>query len=144
MAIPKLNSNQLKAICDILADTSEGLTGSVIGSLLHQCGIPDPNPGITKRDRLFSALHAKQERDACATNVVAFIQTAMDPVRFVNNHNWFNDLRDQLNQALAFSGYQLGEDGKLKAVTQAQTLSEADERAGRLRAELTRRRVHHD
>jgi uncharacterized protein (TIGR02391 family) len=143
-AIPKLNDNQLQAICDILADTTGGLTGSVIGTLLHQCKITDPEPSITKRHRLFAALQAKQERDGCANNVLAFIHAAMDPVRFVNNHDWFNDLRGQLNRALAFSGYQLGEDGKLKEVTQAQTLSEADERAGRLRAELTRRRVHHD
>jgi uncharacterized protein (TIGR02391 family) len=32
----------------------------------------------------------------------------------------------------------------LRSVTEARTLSEAQERAGRLRAELTRRKVHHD
>lgn len=143
-AIPKLNENQLQAICDILADTSGGLTGSVIATLLSRCEIPDPQPGITKRHRLFAALDAKQARDGCANNVLAFIQTAMDPVRFVSNRDWFDTLREQLNQALAFSGYQLGEDGKLRLVAQARTLSEAEERAGRLRAELMRRRVHHD
>jgi uncharacterized protein (TIGR02391 family) len=143
-AIPKLNANQLQAICDILADTTGGLTGSVIGTLLHQCEIPDPDPSITKRHRMFAALHAKQERDGCANNVLAFIHAAMDPVRFINNRDWFNSLRDQLNQALAFSGYQLGADGQLKVVAQARTLSEAEERAGRLRAELTQRKVHHD
>ena len=74
---------------------------------------------MTKRHRLFAALNAKQERDGCANNVLTFIHAAMDPVRFVNNRNWFNELRDQLNQALAFSGYQLGEDGKLNARTYA-------------------------
>jgi len=99
---------------------------------------------MTKRHRLFAALNAKQERDGCANNVLTFIHAAMDPVRFVNNRNWFNELRDQLNQALAFSGYQLGEDGKLNPVTQARTLTEADERAGRLRAGLQARKVHPD
>jgi hypothetical protein len=59
--IPELNDNQLQAICDILADTSGGLTGAVIATLLSRCEIPDPQPGITKRHRLFAALKAKQE-----------------------------------------------------------------------------------
>jgi len=45
---------------------------------------------------------------------------------------------------LAFSGIHLGEDGKLRPVTQARTLSEAQERAGRLRSKLIERNVHHD
>ena len=60
-AIPKLNETHLKAICDILGRTSEGLVGSQIGALLQRCGIDDPSPGITKRDRLFGALRAMRE-----------------------------------------------------------------------------------
>src|SRR5205823_2699985 len=45
---------------------------------------------------------------------------------------------------LAFAGLNLGEDGKLKPVTQARTLNEAQERASRLKSELLRRKVHHD
>ncbi len=143
-AIPKLEETRLQAICRVIGDTAEGLTGSQIGQLLSGCGIDDPSPGITKRDRLFDALRAKQDRDGCANNVVAFIQTALDPVRFIGNAAGFGAFRDRLNEALAFSGLHLGEDGKLQAVTQARTLDEAQERAGRLRSELTRRKVHPD
>jgi uncharacterized protein (TIGR02391 family) len=139
-----LSDNQLEAVCLVLGDTATGLTGTQIGTLLARCGIDDPLPGITKRKRLFEALHAKQKHDTCANNVLAFIQTAMDPARFVGNAESFGTIRDRLNEALAFSGFQLGEDGKLKAVTQAQTLTQAQERAGRLKAELTRRKVHSD
>jgi len=93
---------------------------------------------------LFDALRAKQERDGCANNVLAFVQTALDPVRFIGNTAGFAAFRDRLNEALAFSGLHLGEDGKLQAVAQARTLDEAQERAGRLRSELARRRVHSD
>ncbi len=143
-AIPKLDDTHLQVICGILADTDTGLTGTQIGQLLRRCNIDDPSPGITKRDRLFDALQRKQERDGCSNNVIAFIQTALDPVRFVGNARGFTDFRDRLNEALAFSGYSLGEDGKLRPVTQARTLDEAQQRAGRLRAELTRRQVHYD
>src|SRR5712692_824896 len=143
-AIPKLEETRLQAICGVIGDTAEGLTGSEIGQLLTRCGIDDPMPGMTKRHRLFEALRAKQDRDGCANNVVAFIQTALDPVRFIGNAAGFAAFCDRLNEALAFSGLHLGEDGKLQAVTQARTLDEAQERAGRLRSELARRKVHHD
>jgi uncharacterized protein (TIGR02391 family) len=142
--IPRLNETHLHAICSILGDTNEGLTGTQIGQLLQRCGIDDPSPGITKRDRLFDALRAKQERDGCANNILAFVETALDPVRFIGNAAGFATFRDRLNEALAFSGLHLGEDGKLQAVAPARTLDEAQERAGRLRSELARRRVHHD
>ncbi len=143
-AIPKLEETRLQAICQVIGDTAEGLTGSQIGQLLARCGIDDPSPGNTKRDRLFDALRAKQERDGCANNILAFVQTALDPVRFIGNAAGFAAFRDRLNEALAFSGLHLGEDGKLQAVSQARTLDEAQERAGRLRSELARRKVHHD
>jgi uncharacterized protein (TIGR02391 family) len=143
-AIPKLEETRLQAICGVLGDTAEGLTGSEIGQLLARCGIDDPMPDMTKRHRLFEALRAKQDRDGCANNVLAFVQTALDPVRFISNPAGFAAFRDRLNEALAFSGLHLGEDGKLQAVSQARTLDEAQERAGRLRSELARRKVHHD
>jgi uncharacterized protein (TIGR02391 family) len=143
-SIPRIDETHLQVISAILGDTNEGLTGTEIGQLLRRCHIEDPSPGITKRDRLFDALRAKQERDGCANNVLAFIHTALDPVRFVSNPQRFSEFQNRLNAALAFSGYQLGEDGKLRVVTQARTLNEAQQRAGRLRAELTRRHVHHD
>ena len=50
-----------------------------------------------------------------------------------------------LNEALAFCGMTLGEDGKLREGSQAaQTLGEAQARAGRLRKALADRGVHSD
>src|SRR5256885_2265957 len=106
-AIPKLSETRLQAVCDILADTSTGLTGTEITQLLGRCNINDPSPGITKRHRLLQALQEKQERDGCSNNVLAFIQTALDPVRFVGNPTEFAAFRDRLNEALAFSGFHL-------------------------------------
>jgi uncharacterized protein (TIGR02391 family) len=142
--ISKIDENRLQAVCDVIGDTSAGLTGSEIGQLLQQCNIPDSEPGITKRKRLFAALKAKQDRDDCANNVLAFVQTALDPVRFVGNQSAFSAFRGQINEVFAFSGLHLGEDGKLRQVSQARTLPEAQERAGRLRSELMRRQVHQD
>jgi uncharacterized protein (TIGR02391 family) len=143
-AIPKIDETHLEAICAILADTSTGLTGSEISRLLDRCQIDDPHPGITKRHRLFAALQAKQNRDGCGNNVIAFLHAFMEPVRFVGVPQEFERFRSELNEVLAFSGLNIGQDGKLKPVTQAKTLTEAQERASRLKSELLRRKIHHD
>jgi len=142
--VPPFDDNVLEKICDILGDTYEGLTGSEIGGLLRRLGIEDPSPMMTKRKRLFEALKKRQERDRCGNNVVAFIYAAMDPVRYVGMEERFERFRSQLNKVLAFAGYQLGEDGKLYTASPAKTLTEAEERANRLREELRRRKVHPD
>ncbi|OGS00026.1 MAG: TIGR02391 family protein [Elusimicrobia bacterium RIFCSPLOWO2_12_FULL_59_9] len=141
---PIFEETRLQSICDVLADTSAGLTGSEIGRILSGLSISDPFPGNTKRHRLYEALKNRQRQDGCGNLVVAFIYRAMDPVRYTSDRGGFESRRDELNKVLAFCGYKLGEDGKLRSQTAARTLSEAEERASRLKAALQRRDVHHD
>jgi len=115
-AIPKLNETHLKALCDVIGETTTGLTGSQIGLV-----------GFTKRNRLFEALRARQERDACANHVLAFVQTLMDPVRFVGKQQDFDRFKAELNAVLVFCGFQVGENGRLRTIPPARTLSEAQE-----------------
>ncbi len=143
MALPTFQEAHLQRICDVLGDTSSGLTGSEIGRLLGRLGIADGTTS-TKRHRMFEALSNRQRRDQCGNLVGAFIQEAMNPVQYTGNREYFEDKRGELNEVLAFCGYELGEDGKLLPRSSAKTLTEAEERAGRLRAELRRRSVHHD
>jgi uncharacterized protein (TIGR02391 family) len=143
-AIPKIDDAKLEAICAVLGDTAAGLTGSEIGRLLSRCSIDDPMPSMTKRHRLFEALSSRQMKDSCANNVLAFIQTAIDPVRFHGKYGEFQDLRGRLNEVLSFAGFNIGEDGKLREIPKSQTLDEAQARAGRLRQLLVQRRVHPD
>jgi uncharacterized protein (TIGR02391 family) len=142
--IPGFDEVALRAICDILGDTSSGLTGSEIGQLLQACSIEDPNPTQTKRYRLFEALNGQQRQDGCGNNIVAFIYAAMNPIRYTRERELFEDRRSQLNQVLSFCGLSLSEDGKLRKVAASRTLSEAQERANRLHKELMNRNVHLD
>jgi uncharacterized protein (TIGR02391 family) len=134
----------LRAICDILADTSTGLTGSEIGQLLQGCSIDDPNPTGTKRYRLFDALHQQLCRDNCGNNVIAFIHAAMNPVRYTRLPDVFESRRSQLNQVLSFSGLNLRADGKLQRIRVGKTLSDAQRRANKLHRVLSTRNVHPD
>jgi uncharacterized protein (TIGR02391 family) len=142
--IPSLDDNTLRAICDVIGDTSVGLTGSEIGRLLAQQGIADIEPMITKRHRLFSALQSKQKKDRCANNILAFVQIVMDPVRYSGAPESFEQRRDGLNVILALRGFELKQDGKIAKVDQVHTLTEAQKKANHLHAKLTERRVHHE
>ena len=83
--IESIDEGVLERICDVLGDTSSGLAGSEIGRFLKDLAINDPTPGMTKRQRLFEALRARQRQDRCANPVIAFIQRAMEPVRYTAN-----------------------------------------------------------
>lgn len=142
--VEAFDQTHLRAICDLLGETSAGLTGSEITQLLRGCGIDDPAPSLTKRHRLFEALASRQKQDGCGNHVVAFISAAMNPVRYVGHTDLFEERRVRLNQVLCFAGLSLGEDGGLRFVTAARTLDEAEQRAGKLRSQLLSRNVHPD
>jgi DNA-binding transcriptional MerR regulator len=74
MPVPSFQLNILERLCDVLADTSTGFTGSEIGKFLKQLSIADPLPDTTKRHRLYEALRQRQETDGS----VATLQVARD------------------------------------------------------------------
>lgn len=140
-AIPAMDSAHLEAVCKVLGDTANGLTGGEIERLLQGRGIADPGP-ITKWQRLHQALFAQQARDRCANNVVAFIADAMAPARYLNSRQLFETRRAALNAALAFVGMSVRDDGNVERRDVAKTLSEAEGRASLLRRALQDRKVH--
>lgn len=143
-AIPCIDETHLEAICEVLGATEGGLTGSEIGRYLREFGIEDPEPNNTKRIRLFAALRARQRRDGCSNNALAFIKKVMNPVLYHSSASGHADFRSRLNRPLAFAGYQVSENGEIVPVTPARTVTEAEQRADRLQSELQRRRVHPD
>lgn len=144
MIVPPFEPGRLQAICDAIAETSVGLTGSEIGMLLRNSGIPDPEPSMTKRHRLFAALNARQQQERSGSAVVLFLQQAMDPARYVGAGDQFNFRLEQLNAILSFDGYVIGKDGKARQRTATRTLDEAEDRATKLATELRRRGAHPD
>ena len=144
MAIPELPLPVLEQLSNVLADTSTGLTGSQIGRYLRECGIPDPEPSMTKRVRLFNALRQKQVIDRCANNVVAFIQASFSPVLHTNAHGYFDLKRSEINKVLIFVGIEFTEAGQMKPVKSVDNLRDAALRADRLRHLLQDRGVHAD
>ncbi len=144
MKIPSFNEAILEQACNVLGDTSTGLTGSEIGRYLRECGINDPNPGMTKRIRLYEALLARQRSDGCANHVCSFIQRVMNPVLHVRSPGYFESQQSELNRVLSFEGLRLNDEGKLERCKQARTISDAQAAADQLRNKLVERGVHSD
>ena len=138
MVIQSFSESLLRQIGNSLENAA---THKELTALLAECRIAEQG-GNPKWERTLLALSARQKQDGCANNVVAFIQATMNPVRFVGRQKHLSDIRHRLNEVLAFGGFQVGDDGKLRQVAFARTLDEATERAGRLRRALSQRNVH--
>jgi uncharacterized protein (TIGR02391 family) len=142
-AIDPLPSGVLRRICAVLGDTAEGLTGREIAALLQEARIDDPGE-MTKKDRLFEALSVRQAKDGASNAVLACLKIALSPARFLDAPEAFDLWRDPINEALAFVGLVVTEDGTIKHLARAaSTLSEARTRANRFREALRTRGVHH-
>jgi uncharacterized protein (TIGR02391 family) len=133
-----------------LARTEGGLTNKQIDELLVASGVPDPTPPappgtyvmLSKRDRVFNALTARQRHDRCGNAVLLFVGKALAPVRFHEAPDAFEELLGEVNLPLAFAGYYVDEAGKVRPKPPAETLSDARRRAMRLLTQLLDRGAH--
>jgi uncharacterized protein (TIGR02391 family) len=142
--IEAFDAGQLEGICKVLGNTEEGLSGSEISQLLRVSQIDDPQPSLTKWKRLFEALYTCQIRETCGNSIVRFIYAACAPSRYVGQQEKFENRRESLNAVLVLCGYKLHPNGKLQKTNKATSLSEAAQRAGKLKEELLKRTVHPD
>lgn len=147
---PTIDESVVRSVCDVLGRTHDGLTNKEISELLAACRIHDPTPAptqntyvaINKRDRLFRALTARQRKDCCGNAVLVFIRRALAPVRFHEATASFDALREEVNVPLAFAGFYMDDGGQMRRKARAATLSEARQRAMRLRSQLVDREAH--
>lgn len=140
--IELFDAQHLKAACKILADTQLGLTGSEIGYILADCRLKDLDPQITKWKRLFNALAEAQNQHQVGNHLIMFITRALNPVSYSRDKNIFNWRKNELNIILAFSGFQVGDDGKVRRTAKEATLKGALARANALKNALEDRKAH--
>jgi hypothetical protein len=134
---PPFEAVALEKLSPILG---EMMTGDEMGRFLRAARISDESPQSTKWRRLLDNLTRAQAKEKSGAPLVRFIYHAMSPVRFTDDPAVFEASRATINVALALVGLHLREDGKLARVRRARTLTEAEERADRLRVKLRERR----
>ena len=156
MNIP-LNGQQLKAICDALADTDRGLTKTELSHLLQQCQIPLVDDGrssnaygyilgLNKRKWLYNCFAESINKKQSYENIYDFIERAMNPISYTNesSRDRYIFIFEEINKALLLIGLEVTKEGRVTQVVQAKTLDEVDRRVNNLRRQLYYRAIHHE
>lgn len=143
--LPPIDQMTLMAIAELCAKLRTGekeTTGGEINHMLLSADLPNPTPEITKQTRIYNAFAKFQNEHQASNNICKFIRLMYSPSRFVNHLDAYREALSPLNKQLAFIGLELQEDGQLHRVNKATTLSEAEQRAQRLKQQLLLRNVH--
>jgi len=152
-----LNEQQLKAICNVLADTNQGLTKTELTHLLEQCQISVMDDGkssngftytigLNKRDWLYNCFANEINSHKSFERIFIFIEKALNPVSYTNetSRQKYHFLFEGINKVLLLIGLNISNEGKLTEVAQAKTLDEVDRRVNNLRRQLYNRAIHHE
>ncbi|GLY99854.1 TIGR02391 family protein [Actinoplanes sp. NBRC 103695] len=131
------------SVCDVIAQTDRpGLTVTELELALVPARLDHLDEGPNKRTRLLTTLHNAQVRRGTGNTLIAFINAAMSPSRYVRDPQRFDQLRGELNAVLVLYGLRINEQGQLARGPSATTLSEAARFSGELLSELRRRGCH--
>jgi len=139
---PNIQSYHLDSICEIIANTSDGLTGTEISKLLGDCRLDDIDPLNSKRKRLYNAFAKYQNNNQCSNKILNFLTTAMQPARYLGKEELFYFRLNELNKSLSFIGLELTNEAKFRKVNKATTLTDAQQRASHYKSKLELRKVH--
>jgi uncharacterized protein (TIGR02391 family) len=132
-------SHILESISRTLGDN---LTGSQISKILQDSKIEDAEPNGTKWRRLYNSFVNWQNKEQCSNHILNFITNSLNPVLYVGKEPHFHDSRIEINKRLSFAGFEVGETGKLKKISKSTTITEAEERANKLKYKLQSRNIH--
>lgn len=157
MTAKMLDQQQLKAVCDVLAHTSEGFSKSELSGLLQQSQITLIDDGkssngytytlgLNKRDWLYNCLANEINTNKSLQRVFDFISKALNPVAFTvqRNREKYLHILEETNKVLLLAGLSVSKEGKVVDVVQAKTLDEVDRRMNHLKRELYNRAIHNE
>lgn len=153
----KIDEQQLKALCDVIAETSLGLTKTELTRLLEQSNIGVMEDGsfnngvvyrygLNKRDWLYNCLANEINKSKNLIRVYIFIEKALNPVAFIGDkkRDQYRFLLEGSNKVLLLAGIEVTKDGKLIEVVKATTLDEVDRRVNSLQRQLYNRAIHEE
>lgn len=117
-------------------------TGSQISDLFATCKLIDDS-GVSTKWRRIDAVLKKTQKETCSPNtILRFIKEAFSPVRFIDKKEEFETNKAKMNQILAFSGIEVGNDGEIRQVTVSTTIDNAQSRTRLLYQKLYDRGAH--
>jgi uncharacterized protein (TIGR02391 family) len=151
----KIGQEQLKALCNIIAETNTGLTKSELTLVIGQSDIAAVDDGkrnngftytigLNKRNWLYNCLVNEINQSKSWAKVYIFIESAFNPARYTtyDKRTQFESMRESANKVLLLAGIEIQATGKLRSVVQATTLDEVDRRVNSLNKRLYDRAIH--
>jgi uncharacterized protein (TIGR02391 family) len=138
-SIPPFSEGQIEALAKLLGECG---TGDDISRVFKNRGMVDNSGQSTKWKRIYWVFINCQNQHHCGNKIVDFIQSFLDPSRFVERIDEFEANRQKLNTILSFSGLEYGKDGKFHYCESAKTLDEAEKRVRTIRAKFQGRQIH--
>ena len=138
-AIPPFSEGQIEALARLLGECGNG---DDISRVMSNRGLVDESRQSTKWRRLNWVFLNCQRQHGCTNQIIDFIQSFLDPTRFVGRNDEFEANRQQLNTILYFSGLEYGKDGRFRQCETAKTLDEAEKRVRTIRAKFQGRQIH--
>lgn len=138
-AAPKLTDMQIEDVSRVLG---EYLSGTDISRHFADMGIDDTSGESTKWRRLCSTFKKCQVKDGGASRLLDFIRRLLEPSRYVNSPDVFEEARQAINAHLAFAGLEYRKDGKFGIIDVATTIDEAHKRLNTITAKFKGRRIH--
>ena len=138
-AAPKLTDMQIEDVSRVLG---EYLSGTDISRHFADMGIDDTSGESTKWRRLCATFKNYQARDGGASRLLDFTRRLLEPSRYVNRQEAFEEARHAINAHLAFAGLEYRPDGKFSVIEPATTIDEAHKRLNTITAKFKGRRIH--
>ncbi len=139
---PAFPPHVLEGVCQTIAATEDGLTGSEISKILGDNNITDTDPTLTKWKRLYNAFVNWQNEHKCSNHILKFIQHALHPSRYIGKRELYLNRLHSINKPLSFAGLELGDNGLFKEIKKSVTLTDAEQRANVFLYKLQNRNVH--
>ena len=135
----RMNSETIEALARILGELS---TGSQIDNFFLNTDVWDESGQSTKWRRLAWVIGDQQERDGHAGIALQAVQSFLSPVSYVKNPERFRDALSEVNAVLRFAGVEYLDNGDFRAVSTAETLSDATTRVDTIRDKFSSREIH--
>jgi uncharacterized protein (TIGR02391 family) len=138
-AAPKLTDMQIEEVSQILG---ECLSGSDISRHFADMGIEDTSGESTKWRRLNATFKKYQAIDGGASRLLDFTRRLLEPSRYVNRQEAFEEVRQAINSHLAFAGIEYRQNGRFAVIEEATTIDEAHKRLDTISSKFKGRRLH--
>lgn len=138
-AAPKLTDMQIEEVSRILG---EYLSGTDISGHFVDMQITDTSGESTKWRRLSATFKKYQAQDGTPSKMLEFTRRLLEPSRYVNRQDIFEEARHAINAHLAFAGIEYRDDGKFYGIAAADTIDEAHKRVNTIAAKFKGRRIH--